>query len=81
MASEMAINTFGLVFLLTTRAAFINKPNSKTAIGIGAFNLVKREIFDKTPGFEWLRMETVDDMGVGVMMKSPITPSELSLVA
>ena len=67
---EMAINTFGLVFLLTTRAASINKPGSKAVIGVGAFNLVKRETFDKTPGFEWLRMETVDDMGVGLMMKN-----------
>lgn len=66
---EMAINTFGLVFLLTTRAASINKPGSKAVIGVGAFNLVKRESFEKTPGFEWLRMETVDDMGVGLMMK------------
>ena len=67
---EMAINTFGLVFLLTTRAAMINKPNSKHAIGVGAFNLVKTEVFNKTPGFEWLRMEPVDDMGVGLMMSN-----------
>ena len=67
---EMAINTFGLVFLLTTRAAMINKPNSKHVIGVGAFNLVKTEVFNKTPGFEWLRMEPVDDMGVGLMMSN-----------
>lgn len=67
---EMAINTFGLIFLLTTRAARINKPDSKHAMGVGAFNLVKIKTFDKTPGFEWLRMEPVDDMGVGVMMKN-----------
>ena len=67
---EIAINTFGLVFLLTTRAAMINKPNSKYVIGVGAFNLVRTEVFNKTPGFEWLRMETVDDMGVGLMMNN-----------
>jgi len=67
---EMAISTFGLLFLLTTRAAGINKPGSKAVIGVGAFNLVKCESFDKTPGFQWLRMETVDDMGVGLMMKN-----------
>lgn len=67
---EVAIHTFGLVFLLTTRAAGINKPDNKAVIGVGAFNLVKCETFDKTPGFEWLRMETVDDMGLGLMVKN-----------
>ena len=67
---EIAINSFGLIFLLTTRAAMINKPESKHVIGVGAFNLVKTKVFDKTPGFEWLRMEPVDDMGVGLMMSN-----------
>jgi cellulose synthase/poly-beta-1,6-N-acetylglucosamine synthase-like glycosyltransferase len=44
-------------------------PRSKKSIGIGAFNMVRRSKFDQTPGFEWLRMEVADDIGVGVMMK------------
>lgn len=65
---EVAISTFGLLFLLTTRATQVNKADSTAIIGIGAFNLVKRETFDKTPGFEWLRLEVVDDVGVGFMI-------------
>ncbi len=65
---QVAIRTFGLIFLLTTRAASVNKPATKAVIGVGAFNLIKRKTFDKTPGFQWLRMETVDDMGLGLMM-------------
>ena len=67
---QVAIRTFGLLFFLTTRAPSINQPESKAVIGIGAFNLVKREIFAKTPGFEWLRMEPVDDMGVGLLVSN-----------
>ena len=33
------------------------------------FNLVRKEAFLKTLGFEWLKMEVADDIGLGLMMK------------
>lgn len=76
---SVAISTFGLVFLLTTRSTEINKPNSQHPIGIGAFNLVRREAFERTPGFEWLRLEVVDDFGLGVMLKQAGAQSRFAL--
>jgi len=44
-------------------------PTSRRFIGVGAFNLVRREAFEATEGFDWLRLEVADDMAVGMMMK------------
>ena len=66
---EVAVATFGLLFFITTRAASVNRPGSRAFVGIGAFNLVKTERFHQTPGFEWLRLEPGDDVGLGMMIK------------
>jgi hypothetical protein len=44
-------------------------PKSGAFVGIGAFNLVRREALQKTEGFAWLRLEVGDDMGLGMMLK------------
>jgi glycosyltransferase involved in cell wall biosynthesis len=65
---DVAVRAFGLLLLLSARAAKVNMPNSKTPFGIGAFNLVRAVLFKKTPGFEWLRLEPGDDYGLGLMI-------------
>lgn len=47
----------------------IRDPGSKQALGSGAFNLVRRSALDRTPGFEWLRLETGDDVSLAIMVK------------
>ncbi len=41
----------------------------RQAMGIGAFNLVRRETLARGPGLEWLKMEVIDDMGIGVLVR------------
>ncbi|MDY7010218.1 MAG: glycosyltransferase family 2 protein [Planctomycetota bacterium] len=55
--------------LFLVRPWAVSNPRSKAFVGIGAFNLVRREVFETTEGFEWLRLEIGDDMGVGFLMK------------
>jgi len=50
--------------------AAVRDPGSKTAMGSGAFMLARRSVFDRTPGYEYLRMETTDDIALGMMMKN-----------
>ena len=40
------------------------------AIGVGAFNLVRRAAYEKVGGFEALRMEIVEDIGLGRRIKA-----------
>ena len=48
----------------------VRDPASNVAVGSGGFTLVRRSAFDRTPGFEHLRLETADDMALGDMVKA-----------
>jgi glycosyltransferase involved in cell wall biosynthesis len=65
---EVAVFSFMGMFSLGMRADEIGKPGSDAYIGIGAFNMVRRTGLERTPGFEWLKMEIVDDVGLGLML-------------
>ena len=67
VAACIAASSRGLIGLARPWEA--TDPRSAKAIGTGAFNLVRRSAFERTPGFEWLRLEVADDIGLGVMMK------------
>jgi GT2 family glycosyltransferase len=41
----------------------------RDAIGIGAFNLIRRSAYERVGGFEALRMEIVEDIGLGRRVK------------
>ena len=48
----------------------IPDPKAKRdAIGIGAFNLLRREAYQQVGGFESLRMEIIEDVGLGRRIK------------
>lgn len=63
MASFLRLGIVG------SRSWAIEDPRSSAAIGVGAFNLVRRDALARTPGFEFLRLEVVDDIGLGQMLK------------
>lgn len=47
----------------------VSRPESSAAMGIGAFNLVRRTALERSPGLSWLRLEVADDVCLGVMLK------------
>lgn len=62
-------SVFIRVFCLACSPKAVRDPRSRAAAGSGSFMLVRASAYARTPGFEWLRMETADDMALGLMMK------------
>jgi len=67
---EVTMAAFRLMFMSSAKISALEKPDSDAFIGVGAFNLIKKSTFDRSKGFEWLRMEVIDDMGLGLLMKN-----------
>jgi GT2 family glycosyltransferase len=67
LASTVAVFLRGL--LVGRRIWAVGKDRSRASMGVGAFNLVRREPFDRAGGLEELRMEVGDDAALGCMMK------------
>jgi cellulose synthase/poly-beta-1,6-N-acetylglucosamine synthase-like glycosyltransferase len=63
-----AVISFGSALLTLLRPHRIGREGSTAYLGIGAFNLVRREALERTPGFEWLRMEVADDSALAKMI-------------
>ena len=66
---EVAFVAFSVLFMAGTKAFRVGRPGSRAFIGVGAFNMVKRETLKRSKGFEWLRMEVADDVGLGMLMR------------
>lgn len=66
-----AVIAFSLrAIFMSFRAWEVEDPRTHTAAGCGAFNLVRRSAYERTPGFEWMKMEVADDLGLGQMLKA-----------
>ncbi len=68
-AERIFITYFSALFIASQRPWKAPDPRSKAHIGIGAFNLVRRGVYDRAGGHERLRMEVLDDLGLGAIVK------------
>lgn len=53
----------------TIRLWRVADPKAKDFIGVGGFNLIRREVYTQVGGFESLRMEVLDDLRLGWKVK------------
>ncbi len=67
-----------LLLTLQTIGLNIDKKNGK-GFGLGCFNLVRKKALENSEGFEWLRMEILDDLGLGFLMKNSHAKTKIIL--
>jgi glycosyltransferase involved in cell wall biosynthesis len=66
---DILITIFIRQISLAARIWAVENPRSKAAIGSGSFNLVRRSALERSKGFEWIRMESGDDVALGQVLK------------
>lgn len=65
---DAMLTAFTLIVLSSQDVEDIHDPEHPAFAGLGAFNLVRRKTFERAGGFEALRLEIVDDVGVGYLI-------------
>ncbi len=67
---KMMLAFFQLMFVFGHRPWKVADPKAKDHIGVGAFNLVRRGVYEAVGTYEALRFEVVDDMKLGKVIKN-----------
>jgi len=66
----MMIAFFQTMFMFGHRPWKVADPSTEDHMGVGAFNLVRRRVYDAVGTYEALRMEVLDDMKLGKVVKN-----------
>jgi cellulose synthase/poly-beta-1,6-N-acetylglucosamine synthase-like glycosyltransferase len=65
----MMIAFFQTMFMFGHRPWKVADPSTDDHMGVGAFNLVRRHVYDAVGSYQALRMEVLDDMKLGKVVK------------
>lgn len=66
---KVAISYFGLGFVFGNEPWLAANPRSARYVGVGAFQLVRRAAYEKSGGHARLRMDVIEDMKLGKLIK------------
>jgi glycosyltransferase involved in cell wall biosynthesis len=67
---RIVIAFFQTLFVFGHRPWKVADPKTKDHMGVGAFNLLRRRVYDAVGSYEALRFEVVDDMKLGKIVKN-----------
>ncbi|MGC2450296.1 MAG: glycosyltransferase family 2 protein [Candidatus Sulfotelmatobacter sp.] len=66
----MMIAFFQTMFMFGHRPWKVADPSTDDHMGVGAFNLIRRKVYDAVGTYQALRMEVLDDMKLGKVVKN-----------
>jgi hypothetical protein len=66
---RMVMSFFMTMFALAQRPWRVSDAKTKDFIGVGAFNLIRREVYEKLGTYQAFRMEVLDDLKMGQDIK------------
>lgn len=66
---KMMLSFFQTMFSVVHRPWKVSDPRAKDYVGMGAFNMVRRDAYQRIGTYERLRLEVVDDMKLGEAIK------------
>jgi len=69
-AERMMIAFFQALFVFGHRPWKVADPKARDHIGVGAFNMVRRSVYEAVGTYQRLRMEVLDDMKLGKVIKN-----------
>jgi glycosyltransferase involved in cell wall biosynthesis len=72
---KIVMTFFGMGFLIGIRPWRVSDPRSHVYAGVGAFQLIRRSAYESAGTHRRLRMEVVDDMKLGKLVKEAGFPS------
>ena len=67
---KMMIAFFQALFVFGHRPWKVADPKARDHMGVGAFNMVRRSVYDAVGTYSALRMEVLDDMKLGKVIKN-----------
>jgi glycosyltransferase involved in cell wall biosynthesis len=78
MGERMMISLFQSMVIFAHRPWKVRDPKSKDALGVGAFNLVRRDAYEKIGTYQSMRLSVVDDMRLAEKVKQAGLPSRVA---
>jgi glycosyltransferase involved in cell wall biosynthesis len=78
VGERMMISYFQAMFIFAHRPWKVRDPKAKDVMGVGAFNLIRRDAYEKIGTYRSMRLSVVDDMRLAEKVKEAGLPSRVA---